>query len=348
MNTGSTPNITDGKVCHDYPLAIRDASFSTALGLFLKTLPYALIRFAILLAVTLVTVVWGILTFGGAGLLSSKVHETFGLVWMAGGAGLYGYLWYFVVRYSMYMLKCGHIAVLTELVTHGQIGNGSENMFSYGKRIITEKFTQVNVLFALDALIDGVVLSFNRTLDWVGSLLPIPGLEGLMNVVKAILFSASTYIDETIFSYTLARNESNPWRGGQDGLIYYCQNAKEILKTAVWVVVLDKVLTLIIWVCFLAPAILVVHLIGGILGGAALIASVLFAANARSAFLEPIFLIMVMIKFHVSVEKQAINAEWDARLTSVSDKFGQIKAKAVEWVNSTPANTAAPQEQITA
>lgn len=333
METNPSAQIDHGKVCHDYPLAIRDASFLTAVSLFLKTFPYALVRFAILLAVTTITIIWGLLTFGGASWLTAKVHDTFGLIWMVGGCSIYGYLWYFLVRYSMYMLKCGHIAVLTELVTHGQIGNGDENMFSYGKRIITGKFTQANVLFTLDAMIDGVVMSFNRTLDWVGSLLPIPGVEGLMNLVKAVLFSASTYIDETIFSYTLARKETNPWQGGRDGLIYYCQNAREILKTAVWVVVLDKVLTAVLWVVFLAPAIAITHFIGGIIGGAALIASVLCAANARSAFLEPIFLIMVMTKFHVAAENQPINAEWDSRLTSISDKFGQIKEKAIEWVN---------------
>lgn len=333
METHTNAQINNGKVCHDYPLAIRDASFMTAMSLFLKTFPYALVRFAILLAVTTVTIIWGLLTFGGASWLTAKVHDTFGLIWLVGGCSIYGYLWYFLVRYSMYMLKCGHIAVLTELVTHGQIGNGDENMFSYGKRIISEKFTQANVLFTLDAMIDGVVMSFNRTLDWVGSLLPIPGVEGLMNLVKAILFSASTYIDETIFSYTLARKETNPWQGGRDGLIYYCQNAKEILKTAVWVVVLDKVMTAILWIVFLAPAIAITHFIGGIIGGAALIASILCAANARSAFLEPVFLIMVMTKFHVAAENQPINAEWDSRLTSISDKFGQIKEKAIEWVN---------------
>jgi hypothetical protein len=214
-------------------------------------------------------------------------------------------------------------------------------MFSYGRRVISEKFSQVNVLFALDAMVDGVVMSFNRTLDWVGSLLPIPGLEGLMNLVKAILFSASTYIDETIFSYTLARQESNPWQGGRDGLIYYCQNAREILKTAVWVVILDKVLTALLWVAFLAPALFVVHLFPGMIGGAALIGSVMCAANARSAFLEPIFLIMVMTRFHVAAENQAINAEWDARLCAVSDKFSQIKEKAIAWVNAESTSSSA-------
>jgi hypothetical protein len=346
MDSQNTPPANPGKVCHDYPLAIRDASLSTAVNLFLKTFPYALIRFIILLAVTTITIIWGILTFGGASWLSTKVHDAFGLVWLVSGCSIYGFIWYFLVRYSLYLLKCGHIAVLTDLVVHGQIGNGNESMFEYGRRIVTERFAQTNVLFALDALVDGVVGSFNNTLDWIGSLLPVPGLESVVNLLKGVLFSASTYIDETIFSYTLARQETNPWQGGREGLIYYCQNAREILTTAVWVVVLDKIFTAVLWGILLAPALVVVFFVGGVLGGAALVASVLCAANARSAFLEPIFLIMVMTKFHVSVQNQPINAEWDERLGTISHKFGQIKEHAKAWASSgtgkTPASVPTP------
>ena len=68
--------------------------------------------------------------------------------------------------------------------------------------------------------------------------------------------------------------------------------------------------------------------------------AVLFAANARSAFLEPLFLIMVMTTFHVSVENQPINLEWDARLTSLSGKFKELKDKAAAWVSGQPAPAA--------
>lgn len=319
-------------VRHNYPLAIRDASISTAFSLFLKTLPYALIRFAILIVVTTVTIIWGIATIGGAAWIGERVHSLFGLVWLAGGGSIYGYIWYTIVRYGLYIIKCGHIAVLTDLITNGQIGNGNEGMFDYGKRVISEKFSQVNVLFALDALVDGVVAAFNGTLDWIGSLLPIPALEGLMKLVKGVLFGASTYIDETIFSYSLARGESNPWLGGQEGLIYYCQNVKEILKTAFYAVLLDKVCTALLWLVFLAPALLLVWLFGGIIGGAALVASIMCASNARSAFLEPLFLIMVMIRFHVSAENQPINLEWDNRLSNISSNFIEIKEKAAAWI----------------
>lgn len=325
----------DAPVRHSYPLVIEQAGFATAFGLMLKTLPYAMTRYAILLAYSVITIVWLIATFGVGAFLGNAVHPWMGFAWMAGGLGLYGYLWWFIVRYFLYLLKAGHIAVLTELITKGSIGNGQEGMFSYGKRIVTSRFGEVNILFAVDALIKGVVNMFNRTLDFIANLLPIPGLDSLAAIVRAVMRAATSYIDETIFSYNLARGDENPWRSSKDALIYYAQNSQEILKTAVYVVVLDKVLTAFVWVVMLAPAFLLLKILpeswapGGFVAG--FVISALLASNVRQAFLKPMFLVMVMTKFHLVVRNQAINTEWDNRLSGISSKFQTMKDKMLAY-----------------
>jgi len=324
-------------VRHSYPMTIDHAGFGTALSLMLRTLPYALVRFGILLAFSVATIVWFIATFGIGGWLGGKIHPWVGVGWMIGGLGVYGWVWQMMVRYALYLIQAGHIAVLTELITTGKVGHGSEGMFAYGKRVVTERFGEVSALFALDLLIKGVVHAFNRTLDWVAHLLPIPGLQSVVSLINAVVRAATTYIDETIFSYNLARGDENVWRSSKDGLIYYCQNSKEILKTAAYVVVLDKVLTFLVWVVMMAPAFLLVAVLpasgfGGFVKIAALVIAALFASNVRQAFLKPIFLVMVMTKFHVVVRNQSINMEWDGRLSSVSSKFTEIKNKAGEAV----------------
>jgi len=159
--------------------------------------------------------------------------------------------------------------------------------------------------------------------------------------VNAVVRAATTYIDETIFSYNLARGDDNAWRSSKDALIYYAQNSTEILKTALYVVVLDKVLTAVLWVVMLLPAGLVVAILpmslkfGGLFVGFGIAA--LFASNARQAFLKPLFLVMVMTKFHVAVRNQAIDLEWDARLSSLSGKFTEIKDRAAGgWAGAPP------------
>ena len=97
-------------------------------------------------------------------------------------------------------------------------------------------------------------------------------------------------------------------------------------------VVLDLVLTAVVWIIMLAPAFLMLAVLpesakpGGFIGG--LVIAALFASNVRQAFLKPVFLVMVMTKFHVVVHNQTIDLEWDQRLTSLSRKFQDIKDKA--------------------
>lgn len=337
MNGTPSPNShPDAPIRHSYPLAIRQTGFGTAVSLMMRTMPYALVRFGILLAFSVATIVWFLLTFGVGAFLSSTRIPLLGLIWMVAGFSVYGWVWWTIVRYGLYLIQAGHIAVLTELITSGQIANGSMGMFDYGKKVVTDRFAEVNILFGLDLLIKGVVHAFNRTLDWITGFLPIPGLRSIVGIVNAIVRAATTYISATIFSYNLARGDDNAWRSSKDALIYYCQNSTEILKTALWVVVLDKVLTAVVWVVMLAPAGLLLAVLpaswapGGFLAG--LVIAALFASNIRQAFLKPIFLLMIMTKFHVCVQNEAINLEWDQRLTALSGKFQEIKDKAAAGV----------------
>jgi hypothetical protein len=320
-------------VRHSYPLAITNASLGTAFGLLMKTLPFMLARLAVLGAYTIAgIIVWA---FALAGFWIFRRVPLVGLVWCVLVLGCAGWFWRAVLRYALYLLKAGHIAVLTELVTRGQVGNGQQSMFQYAKEVVKQQFGVVSALFALDILVDGVVGAFNRTLDWVSSLLPVPGLDSVTSVVKAVLRASTTYVDETILSYNLARGDENVFRSSRDGLVYYAQNAREVLKTGVWVVVLDKVLSAVIWVVMLAPAFGLAYFIpnaGGFALVTAFVIAIALAADVRAAFLKPLFLTMVMIKFHTQVQNQPINETWDARLDEVSNRFRELKDKAAAWV----------------
>ncbi len=334
----------DREVRHSYPIAHRGSGFSAAMSLLMKTLPFLLVRLGVLGALTVAAIVYWVILFGGFVFLG-RVTPLLGWAWLVALGVVAGGIWRFAVRYVLYMLKAAHIAVLTELITTGAIANGNESMFQYGKRIVTERFGEVNVMFGLDMLIDGIVGAFNRTLDWVANLLPVPGLDSVMGVVRAVLRASTTYIDETIFSYNLARGDENVYRSSKDGLIYYAQNAKEVLKVGVWAVVLDKVFTFVIWVVMLAPAFAIAYLLPGWATLAGLVFASMFAANVRAAFLRPLFLTMVMVEFHTRVQNQPIHPEWDARLNGVSDKFQELGRQAAAWVRPGKVREPAPAVQ---
>jgi hypothetical protein len=319
-------------VRHAYPLAVRDHGLGTAFGLLMQSLPYALARCGILLAYSLGCIVWLVVTFGGAAWLSSHIAHAFGVVWVILCVVGIGWFWGTVLRYLLHLLACGHVAVLTELITRGQIGNGNESQLAYGKRVITERFGEVNALFGLHMLVRGILGAFHRTLDWIAELLPIPGLESLANLVNIVLRAATRYLDKVILSYDLARNDQDPWRGAREGIVYYCQNAKPILQTSVWIIILERGLSLLLWLVLLAPAALITLLLphavresGAIV---TIIIALLLAGTLRAAFIKPLFLIMMMVRFHALIEHQPINQEWDARLSALSDKFRTLGTQA--------------------
>jgi hypothetical protein len=333
---------------HDYPLAVRNSGVVSAIGLIVRSLPYALMRFAVLMAFASACIVWVVIAVGGAVWAGTHIAGVFGLAWFLSCAIAAGWFWTAVLRYTLHLIECGHVAVLTDLIVHGRVGNGSESMFAYGKRVVTEHFGQVNVLFALNMLVRGVVNAVHATIEGVGHLLPIPGVEAIGRLVTVILRAATRYLDKVIFSYNLACGAANPWLGARDGLVYYAQDAKPILKQAVWIVVLEYGLSALLWLVLLVPAAMLVTVLPASvreLGALLTIGvAVLFALAARGAFVKPVFLVMIMVRFHELIEHQPINREWVARLDQLSTRFRTLGEKAAAFVPSgvPPAGTAGP------
>lgn len=323
---------------HSYTLVVRDHGLGTAIMLLMRSLPYALARFGILLGCTIAAIIWLAVTFGGAAWLTAHIASAFGLVWFLICIVGVGWFWGAVLRYVLHLIACGHVAVLTELITRGEVGNGGESMLAYGKRIVTERFGQVNALYGLNMLVRGILQTFHRTLDWIAEMVPVPGLESLSNLVNIVLRAATRYLDKVILSYNLARADDDPWRGAREGIVYYAQNAKPILKTSIWIVILERALTFVLWLLLLVPAGTITWMMPASVresaGLVTVIVAVLLVGPLRAAFLKPLFLIMMMVRFHSLVENQPINQEWDARLASISEKFRNLGAQATSFGGS--------------
>jgi hypothetical protein len=322
----STPSIVPS-----YPLAVRDCGLFAAFALLLRSLPYALMRFAVLLAFSFAFVIWAVATVAGAAWLGGHVAPAFGWVWFISCALLAGWYWVTALRYFLHLIECGHVAVLTQLIIHGRLDNGAESMFAYGRRVVTEHFGEVNLLFAMNLLVRGVLNVFHRTLDWIAEALPIPGLGGIANLLTAVLRVATRYMDKAILSFNLARNDQNPWQSARDGIVYYCQNARPILKTAAWIVVAELALTALLWLLLLAPAAAITVMLPQSVRGFGVfpvMIAVLLALAARGAFVKPLFLIMILVRFHTAIEGQPIRQDWVTRLEQLSAKFRTLGQKA--------------------
>jgi len=316
-------------IAHSYPLLVHDHGLATALRLLIKTLPYALARWGVLLASAAACVVWIGIGAGGAAWLGMYVSMTFGVCWLIGVLLAGGWIWGTVLRYVLHVIECGHVAVLTELITQGHLGNGDEGQFAYGRRIVVARFGEVAALFGLSVLIRDVLRIFHNALDTLDQWLPTPGVSTIVGLVNAVLAAATRYLDKVVLSYDLARGGDDPWRNVQDGLVYYCQNARPILETSIWMLILERALSILLWLLLLVPAGLTTMVLPEVIqeNGAlvTIVVAALLASTLRAAFIKPLFLICIMIRFHALVQDQPINASWVGYLDGLSDKFRQIR-----------------------
>jgi hypothetical protein len=68
--------------------------------------------------------------------------------------------------------------------------------------------------------------------------------------------------------------------------------------------------------------------------------AVLFALAARGAFVKPLFLIMILVRFHTAIEGQPIREDWVARLDQLSGKFRTLGQKGQAYAPGAPPNPA--------
>jgi hypothetical protein len=298
-------------------------NFGEAWKILVKTTPYLFLLLAVYLlvgigvGVYLAVVVVLARIFGGAG----------GLVFLIGLVVMGGLL-RLVRNYVIYMIKAGHVAVITELIHKGRLPDGV-NQVEYGRKAVTAMFKSISVLFAVDQLVKGILRALNRTVVRIADILPIPGLEALAQIVNVIIRFAVTYVDESILSHNFAHPHDEVFESSKKGVILYAQNWKPILKTAVGLAFVNLFAFAVLFVILLIPFAPLAMAAGS--GGWKFFwfaMAVVLAYCLKLALVNPFSLVCMIITYNKAVEGQAPNPEWEAHLDSVSTKFRELKEKA--------------------
>ncbi|WP_062049583.1 hypothetical protein [Bacillus sp. JCM 19034] len=136
----------------------------SSIDLIKKTLPFIYVRLGIygaiivgsFLYVLIVSLIgWQIFKFMGEGAILPVIILT--LVSLLVGFGIIKW----VERYFIYLVKAGHIYVMTELLTTGNIPEGKSQL-GYGKDKVVETFGKTSVFFVINTLVDGAVRQIQR------------------------------------------------------------------------------------------------------------------------------------------------------------------------------------------
>ncbi len=295
--------------------------FDKALRIFLRTYPFVLVRLAVSVVVLACTVMWWV------GIYYLFTNWPFPgppfLAWIFGGI-LFGGGFKLIRNYVLYLIKAGHVSVITRLAVEGELPLNTDQL-SYGLQTVLKYFLRVSILFGVDQLVRVVLKAFNRSVFRLLSF--IPGAGRLRGFSQRVLDYSLGYVDEAILSYTLLQAERNPWSAARDGLILYVQNWKTILGSGFVLALISYGLTTILAAPGLVLAWTVPTLTGKIAAG-------IFAGVAiilKFAVMDPFALTCVIVNFHAAIEGQVPDPSWGTRLEEVSKEFKQFNSEAERW-----------------
>ncbi|MEW9834584.1 hypothetical protein [Mesorhizobium marinum] len=312
-----------------------DFDIGRTIGIVVRTWPFVVLRIVVYFGITVAYVVS---TGAGAGIGYGVGHVggedgplTFAMWGGIFGFGLVSVLLYWLREYILYIVKAGHIAVMVHLIDGREVPGG-QGQIAYAHSVVRERFAEANVLFVLDQLVKGVLRVVTGLLGGVAAFLPIPGLDGLMKFVNAVIRMSLTYVDEIILAYNIRTGSTVPFETGRQGVVLYAQNARTMLKNAVWLTVMTWVLGAVVFVLTLAPAGAILYAMPGELAGWGFVLAIVFAWAFISAFVEPFVIAALMQVYFRAIEGQQPDPAWDMRLADASKHFRELKERAVSSV----------------
>lgn len=314
-------------------------SIRQSLTLMGQTMPFIILRCAVYFGITAAYLIF---TGVGSGIgwsiggLGDEGFQASATVWGGiAGFGLTAGLVYFMREYILYMIKAGHIAAMVHLIDGKSMPEGKSQV-EYARSVVRERFTQANVLFVMDQLIKGVVTAVTGLVQGLTAILPIPGMQQLMGLVRAFLRIAVGLVDEVILAYAIRTESQNPWGSARTALVLYAQNAPGMLRNAAWLTVFVYGLSFLVFLLFLAPAAALVYMLPGAWSAGGVVFALVFAWAIKAAVIEPFAIACLLQSYFQAIEGQTPDAEWESRLDGVSRKFGQMKDKAAKWAGKAP------------
>ena len=316
-----------------------DFSFGRSLGLMVQTLPFILLRILVYFAVAMAFVLatglgaglgWAFGAFGDAGFRATASFSGGAI-----GFGIIAFVAYWFREYVLYLVKAGHIAVMVELLDGRPMPEG-RSQIGHAQAMVRERFAEASVLFGVDQLVKGVLRTITGLVRGIFTLIPIPGIRQLTSVLHAFLRMAVGFIDEVILAHALRTRATNPWASARIALVFYGQNHRNMLKNAAWITLFVYGLTLVMFFVMLAPAAVVANLYPGGLSALGVVLAVVFAWAVKAAVFEPLAVACLLQAYFRAIEGQTPDPEWEQRLDGMSQRFRDLKDRALRATGAAP------------
>lgn len=284
---------------------------------YLKTMKFVWLKLALggvvllFALITLFPFVWLGSRGSGSGIIIALT------VWIILVSSVYGFLQHYVG----YLIKAGHVAMVTTAVTTGSL---PEDQFGAAKAMVAERFLTANVYFAVDRLVSGAVSQLQNGLQKIDDLLgKIPGVSFLVSFAQMFVHIALNYVDECCLGYTFLHRDQSAFKSAADGVVIYFQNWKKLLRDAA---VMAAVVMGISFLAWLLPfmifsgifAMLNIHWIF------AALLSIMVAIILKSAFVDSFLMVRMMVSYMEVAPSTEITFDLYDKLCKLSGKFKSL------------------------
>ncbi|MBU9722612.1 MULTISPECIES: hypothetical protein [Bacillaceae] len=279
----------------------------------------------------------------------------------------------FIERYFLYMVKVGHIAVVTELLRKGNVPEG-KGQIEYGKDQVIANFGSANVAFVLDKIIYAAVRQIQRWMMRIGNFLNfIPGAKNIIGILSKVMEVSLRYVDEAILSYIMLKKseaaesevaageeaekgeegasekgEINVWKAACDGVVLYAQSWKKVIMTAGGIVAFIYILNFVLFIGSVIPLMGIARMMApnagveAVFGYFALVGAYIITAMVKRAIVDPIAMIAMVRTYQLNIQDMEPKMDLQQKLLKVSSKFRQLFNKSKTETTNTEAAQADP------
>jgi len=138
-------------------------------------------------------------------------------------------------RYGRYLVRVGHIAVVTKIIETGEV---PERQVSYGFSMVRQHFGRATVFFFLNKMVCRAIQELHAV---VGNRLHGLGMLGV--IANAFKRKFLKYVDECCLAYTFTLTDTGAFVGTIKGIVVYFYAWQQMAKAAAFTLLKVTVIT---------------------------------------------------------------------------------------------------------
>ncbi len=209
-----------------------------AARIYFKTLPFILLRFALILLFIALAIVFFSSVFGvviGKIGFADPIKSVLSIAAVGGSTYFFFNLYKLFSRYIFYLVKAAHISMIVEYIEKRKI---PRIQIVHGFKRLKGRFISTSILFVVDRFLEAVMKEVHKKLMNLASAYKVP--KPLTYIMSGIVHNSVAYVDEAILAYMFTKGKEEAWQTAKDGIVLYVKNWK-------WIILAASILSFVIY-----------------------------------------------------------------------------------------------------